>query len=144
MKTYGVNWFLVWVGQMVWMCSTGAWLRELIYPHPGPATWVMVLTQASFMSALFTNFRYSDSSSRPKRGATRRLRWLIICATVSAIVAATSVAVKTILDRPSWLHVIGYSLLLPCCFAASGWLTNKVTNEWQKGRLLEGGRKEAP
>ena len=94
----------------------------------------MVLTQASFMSALFTNFRYSDSSSRPKRGATRRLRWLIICATVSAIVAATSVAVKTILDRPSWLHVIGYNLLLPCCFAASGWMTNKG----QKGRLLEG------
>jgi hypothetical protein len=112
MKSYGVNWFLVWLGFLVLFLPVCAWLRELIYFHSDhsihshSAAWITVVMQAFFMSFGWTYIRYSyyfetlanlRAVERRRQGQQRsqtfwnRYRWPVTWAVVFAIVAAISV-----------------------------------------------------
>lgn len=168
MKTYGVNWFLVWIALLAYCFPVCVWLRELIYFHSDrsihshSAAWVTVAMQTFFMSSALIfacYFDYSRTLADPKAVERRRqsqqrsqefwnrYRWPIWWAIVFAIVAAISVGCKAIFGWPSWLHVVGYGLLLPCICLASFWLMGKAAKKGQLAQLLKHskeGPEEAP
>ncbi len=168
MKTYGVNWFLVWVALLVYCLPVCGWLRELIYFHSDhsihshSAAWVTVSMQALFMSSALTfawHFTYgralADAKTVERRRQTlqrsqafwNRYRWPIWWTIVLAVVASFTLTCKVVFGWPSWLHVVGYSLLLPCTCLASFWLLDKSASKGQLAQLLKlstGSPEEAP
>jgi len=155
MKTYGVNWFLVWFGFLLFMGPLSAWLGLFLFspwhltPNSHEITFVQGFCQP-FCWTGFLYFTYDKTLSDPKaierlrhriqqnRAARyRRYRWLITWVVVFAVVAILSVTCKVIFNQPSWLSVVSYSFLLPCSCLADRWLIDEVTRKGQLAQLLK-------
>jgi hypothetical protein len=155
MKTYGVNWFLVWMSWLIFMGPLFAWAGLFLFSHwhSLPNSREFALAQAlgqSFCWTIFYYFIYEKTLSDPKavervrqslqksEGARRRrYRWLITWVVVFAVVAVLSVTCKVIFNQPSWLYVVGYSLLVPCSCLACFWLMDKATEKGQLAQRLK-------
>ena len=155
MKTYGVNWFLVWVGMLALFLPITFWVQELTQynlgdlSHPRSAAWVSTLFRALSFSLTWTCLYYylhgktlSDpkaverarqSLQRSASARTRRYRWPIML----AVVGIASTTCRLIFGWPSWLHVAGYSLLVPCGCLAATWLIDEAAKNGQLAQLMK-------
>ena len=162
MKTYGVNWFLVWVAQLVFMGPLCAWLDLFLFSHwhSAPATHEVAVSQAFGQPICWTFLFYTgyvknlsdpkaverlrQSHQRGNAAWRRRYRWPIMLATVFAVIGTASTVCRLIFGQPSWLHILDYSLLLPCSCLVSLWLIEKATEKGEMAQLLKRGSEEAP
>jgi hypothetical protein len=53
------------------------------------------------------------------------------------LISHQALVCKAIFGWPSWLHVVGYSLLLPCSFLVCCWLINKAAEKGQLAQRLK-------
>ncbi len=165
MKTYGVNWFLVWISWLIFMGPLFAWVGLFLFSHwhsPSNSR-EFALAQAlgqSFCWTVFCYFIYEktladpkaiervrQSLRRSKAARRRRYRRPLTWAVVFALVGTTSTISRLIFDRPSWLHVMAYSLFVPCSCLACFWLMDKATEKGQLAQRLgatEGSSEETP
>lgn len=158
MKTYGVNWFLVWIGLLILFCPIYLWAENVLllpWPHVVAHLQPPLLAQALGQSLCWTwiyYYVYGKALADPKvterarqnykrivAARHRRFHWPVTWVTVIAIVAALSVTCKLIFGGASWLHVIGYSLLMPSSCFVGFWLVDKAAD---KGPLIQLLRKE--
>ena len=157
MKTYGVNWFLVWMGLLVFMIPLYAWLDLFLFSHwHSPSDSHALAMSQGFGQPLCWTFlfyyihgktlsdpkaieRLRQSLQRSKGRRGRRYRWPIMWVTLFAVVGTASTVCRLIFGSPSWLHVAGYSLLLPCSSLAAMWLIDTAARKGQLAQLLKGG-----
>ena len=160
MKTYGVNGFLVWVGLLVFMVPLYAWLDLFLFSHwhspPDPRGSAVAQAFGLTFFWIFLFYKgYGNTLSDPKaverlrqklqRGkSTRRYRWPIMWTTALAVVGTVSTVCRLIFGQPSWLHIIGYSLLLPCTCLISLWLIEKATEKGEMAHFIKRGPEKAP
>ncbi len=156
MKTYGVNWFLVWFGLLVFMGPLSAWLDLFLFSHwPSPPNSHELAFLQGFGQPFIWTFlfymgyeitlsdpkaveRVRQSFQRNEFARRRRYRWPLALAVVFALVGITSTISRLIFDRPSWLYVVGYSLLVPCSCLAAIWLIDTATKKGELAQLLKG------
>ena len=150
MKTYGVNWFLVWVGLLVLFCPIYLWAENVLllpWPHVVAHSQPPILMQALGQSIgwfVFYHYIYGKTLAGPKaverarqslqrRKGRRglRYRWPIMWATMFAIFGTASTVCRLIFDSPAWLHVAGYSLLVPCSCLGAMWLIDVAAKRGQ-------------
>ena len=162
MKTYGVNWFLVWVGLLILFCPIYLWAENVLllpWPHLAAHSQPPILAQALGQSLCWTFIHYyiygktladpnaiervRKSLRRSKAAQHRRYRWLLAWVVVFAVVGITSSLSRLIFGHPAWLCVVGYSLLVPCGCLAALWLIDTATKKGQLVQLLKEGE-EAP
>lgn len=161
MKTYGVNWFLVWLGFLVFSCPLYAWIDLFLFSpwHSPPDSHEMALAQAFCQPFCWTLVFYAgygktltdpkalerirQSLQRSRAARHRRYRWLIVWAIVFVLVGITSTISRLIFAGPSWLHVVGYSLLVPSSCLVCFWLMDKATEKGQLAQRLKADEEEA-
>lgn len=165
MKTYGVNWFLVWVGLLALFCPVSVWTEQVLLLSLWHTTHLHtpVLAQAFGLACCWTFLYYSiygkiladpkaverarQSFQRGEAARHRRHRchrWPIMWATLFAVVGTTLTICRLIFERPSWSHVAGYSLFLPCSCLAAMWLMDIAAEKGQMAQLLRASPEEAP
>ena len=157
MKSYGVNWFLVWLGLLVFLGPLFVWVDLFLFSHwhSPPDSHEMAVAQAfcqPFCWTFLYYLTYERTLSDPQafdrlrqhlqrgKNARRRHRWPVAWATAFVLIGTTSTISRLIFDRPSWLYMVAYSLLVPCGCLVCFWLLNKATEKGQLAQRL----KEAP
>jgi hypothetical protein len=156
MKSYGVNWFFVWVGLLVFMGPLYAWTAEVLpiftsYTHHSIS---LAFSQAFAMACGFTYiyyFAYSNTIADPaklealrqkleksKSHRNRPFRWLLSWVGVFAVVVSISVICRLVFHQLSWLHLVVYSFMLPCTSLFCLWLRDRATKRGRLEQLLKG------
>ena len=154
MRSYGVNWFLVWLGLLLMFWPLYAWLKELIpffdsSSHSATPTYGQAFAQAFGFTFVYY-FGYSTTIAHPKaleklrqdrakkqNAPKRRQRWWFAWGILFAIILSASLISQLVFHHFSWLHLCIYSLLLPCSSLGCLWLTNKAVEKGQLERLLK-------
>lgn len=158
MKTYGVNRFLVWVGLLILFCPVYLWAENVLllpWPHMAPLM-PPAMAQAFGLASCWTFLYYfiygkiladpraveraRQSLQQSKSHSHSRYRWPIMWVTIFAVVGTASMVSRLIFGSPSWLHVAGYSLLLPCSCLAAMRLIDMAARKGQLAQLLASGQ----
>ncbi len=156
MKTYGVNWFLVWMGLLILFCPIYLWAENVLllpWPHFVARSQPPILVQAlgqSICWSIFYYYIYGKTLADPKavervrqsfqRSAAaryRRHRWVLTWAVIFALTGITSAISRLIFGLPSWLQVVGYSLFVPCSCLAAVWLIDEAAKRGQLAQLMK-------
>jgi hypothetical protein len=162
MKSYGVNWFLVWISWLIFLGPLFAWVDLFLFSHWHSLheSHELAVAQAfgqPFCWTFFFYFIYEKTLSDPKAiervrqslqrskaARHRRYRWLLTWAVVFALVGIASTIIRLIFGKPSWLYVVIYSLLVPCSCLACFWMIDKATRKGQLEQILKESAEEAP
>ncbi len=155
MKSYGVNWFLVWVGFMGLFCPLYVWLDAILFFHWNSAAHYRTpaAAQAFCLACVWTFLYYliysgaladpaklerlRQSLQKSQAARRRRYRWLITWAAIFAVIAVISLICKEVFHQPSWQYLVGYSLILPSTSLFSVWLLDKSAEKGQLAQMLK-------